>query len=141
MEFTFGTITDAAAFEQTKTMLVRYVGVQSWPGASVASTALEQGKEPSLRPPPKPTIPRKKYVKKEKRLVQDELGAEVEEEVDVEIEHDDDKMWELRKQYDLDKLDYESARKLYLDAQKAWDNNRGQMYNLILQHCSPRSWR
>ena len=43
VEFTFGKSTDTAAFEQTKTTLVRYVGVQSWPGASVASTALEQG--------------------------------------------------------------------------------------------------
>ena len=45
-------------------------------------------------------------------------------------------MWEFREQYDLDKLDYESARKLYLDAQKAWDDNQGRMYNLVLQHCS-----
>ena len=95
MEFTFGKSTDAAAFEQTKTTLVRHVGVQSWPGASVASTALEQGKEPSLKPPPKPTIPRKKYVEKVKQIVKDEHGADVEEEVDVEMERDDDEMWEL----------------------------------------------
>ena len=132
VEFTFGKSTNAAAFEQTKTTLVRHVGVQSWPGASVASTALEQGKEPSLKPPPKPTIPRKKYIQKVKRIVKDEHGADVEEEVDVEMERDDDEMWELREQYDLDKSDYESARKLYLDAQKAWDDNRGRMYNLVL---------
>ena len=82
------------------------------------------------------SIPRKKYTKKVKRLVKDEHGADVEEDVDVKIERDDDEMWELREQYNLDKSDYESARKLYLDAQKAWDDNRGRMYNLVLQHCS-----
>ena len=87
-------------------------------------------------PPPKPTIPWKKYTEKVKRLVKDEHGADVEEEIDVEIERDDNEMWELCEQYDLDKSDYKSARKLYLDAQKAWDDNRGRMYNLVLQHCS-----
>ena len=66
VELTFGMSTDAAAFEQTKTTSVRHVGVQSWLGASVASTALEQGKGSNLRSPPKPTIPRKKNIKKEK---------------------------------------------------------------------------
>ena len=47
VEFTFGKSTDAAAFDQTTTTLVRYVGVQSWPGASVASTALGKGMSPT----------------------------------------------------------------------------------------------
>ena len=106
----------------------------------MASASLEQGKEPSLKPPPKPTIPKKIYIEKEKRLVQDEYGAEVKEEVDVEIEREDDKMWELREQYDLDKSDYESARKLYLDAQKAWTTT--EVGCTTSSSCTaPRSWR
>ena len=46
VEFTFGKSTDAAAFEQTKTTLVRHVGVQSWPGASVAIQLWSKGRNP-----------------------------------------------------------------------------------------------
>ena len=52
--FTFGTAKDAAAFEETKTSIARYVGTQSWRGSAVASTALEMMCEPNWTLPPKP---------------------------------------------------------------------------------------
>ena len=52
--FTFGTAKDAAAFEDTKTSIARYVGTQSWRGSAVASTALEMMCEPAWTMPPKP---------------------------------------------------------------------------------------
>ena len=61
MEFPYGTSADAAKFEETLTVLVRFIGVQSWPGAPEASSALEHGKEPALVEPPMPKIPQKRY--------------------------------------------------------------------------------
>ena len=46
--FTIGTAKDAAAFEDTKTSIARYVGTQSWRGSAAASSALETLPEPSI---------------------------------------------------------------------------------------------
>ena len=46
--FTIGTAKDAAAFEETKTSIARYVGTQSWRGSAAASSALETLTEPSI---------------------------------------------------------------------------------------------
>jgi len=52
--FNFGTLKDAAAFEDTKTSIARYVGTKSWAGSAMASTALETMTEPTLTMPVKP---------------------------------------------------------------------------------------
>ena len=54
--FSFGSTKDAAEFITTKSKLARYVGTQSWPGAPVASMAMEDMADPILTPPTRPTL-------------------------------------------------------------------------------------
>ena len=54
--FSFGSTKDAAEFITTKSKLARYVGTQSWPGAPVASMAMEDMADPILIPPTRPTL-------------------------------------------------------------------------------------
>ena len=49
--FSFGSTKDASEFITTKSKLARYVGIQSWSGAPVASMAMEDVAEPILTPP------------------------------------------------------------------------------------------
>jgi len=86
VEFPYGTSADAAKFEETLTVLVRFIGVQSWPGATEASSALEHGKEPALVEPPMPKIPQKKYKVNIKEEVKDlNTGQKLEREVEKEV--------------------------------------------------------
>ena len=54
--FSFGSTKDAAEFITTKSKLARFVGTQSWPGAPVASMAMEDMADPILTPPTRPTL-------------------------------------------------------------------------------------
>ena len=93
VEFSYGTRADAAKLEETLTVLVRFIGVQSWPGATKASSALEQSKEPVLTEPPMPKIPQRKYKVKVKEEVEDPTtGQKLEIEVEKEVECDE---WEM----------------------------------------------
>jgi len=113
VEFSYGTSADAAKFEETLTVLVRFIGVQSWPGATEASLALEHGKEPALVEPPMPKIPQKKYKVNVKEEVEDpNTGQKVEREVEKEVERDEWEMWELKEKYQQEKAIWDGARML-----------------------------
>ena len=46
--FTFGSTNDAAELLATKSKLARHFGTQSWPGASMASSAIEDMTNPMM---------------------------------------------------------------------------------------------
>ena len=114
MEFSYGTKADGAKFEETLTVLVRFIGVQSWPGATKASLALEQGKEPELIEPPMLEIPQRKYKVKVKEEVQDpSMSQKLEREVEKEVEREKWEMCEMKEKYEQEKTIWDGARKLY----------------------------
>ena len=77
--FSFGSAKDAATFEEVRVKLSRYVTVQSWRGATVAGTAMEDMMEPDL---PAPVRPSKKMITMI-TTIKSESGQDISKEEDV----------------------------------------------------------
>ena len=115
--FSFGSTKDAAEYITTKSKLARYVGTQSWPGAPVASMAMEDMADPILIPPTRPTL--------EKEILKSDGRTEI-------ITRD-----ETNPFFKLEVDEFISANKTYNSKKEKWEENRPRAYNLVLQHCSP----
>ena len=106
--FSFGSTKDASDFITTKSKLARHVGIQPWPGAPVASMAMEDMSEPILNPPTRPTL--------------DKLVTET-------ITRGEDSS-----AFKMEMDDYLADMKRYRTRREKWEENRPRTYNLVLQH-------
>ena len=113
----FRSTKDASEFITTKSKLARHVGIQSWPGAPVASMAMEDMTEPMMIPPTSPTLD--KLVTKSDGTTETITRAESSPVFKMEVD------------------DCISDSKVYQTKKERWEENRPRTYNLVLQHCRP----
>ena len=113
--FTFGTVQDAANYDDTKNHIVRYIATQDFSGAAVAAQVVATLVDPSSSQPVPP---------EEEHMVKQEDGSEKStpksaHKLAVELE-----MW---------KADYNDWNK----NEKTWKENKSKVYHLILCQCPP----
>ena len=114
--FSFGSTKDAAEFITTKSKLARHVGIQSWPGAPMASMAMEDMAEPIMIPPIRPEL--------ENEVTKPDGTKEI-------IKRAEDSVFKMEVN------DYIADSKVYRTRKERWEENRPRTYTLVLQHCPP----
>ena len=113
--FTFGTVQDAANYDDTKNHIVRYIATQDFLGAAVAAQVVATLIDPSNSQPEPPV---------ENHMVKQEDGS---------MKSTPKSAHKLSVELEIWKADYGDWNR----NEKTWKENKSKVYHLILCQCPP----
>ena len=125
--FTWGTVSDAARYAEVVDKLKEYVAVHFRDQATVAARAMEELKPPVFVKSERPV---RVYWADADHTRETNNKRNARSTVDNVPKSED---WEHK----LAIEEYLDKYKLYKEGTKAWEENKGKYYYLVLQHCSP----